>query len=316
MELIGQSPLFLAATRALARTARFEVPVLIQGETGTGKELAARVVHYQSARGNRPFIPVNCGALPEALVENELFGHERGAYTDARENAPGVVALADGGTLFLDEIDALSAKGQVTLLRFLQDQRYRPLGATSDRRADVRIIAATNRSLEELVDRGVFRADLFFRIKILFVDLPPLRLRCGDARLLAEHFLDKCAQQFREPRKRLAPPAQRWLERYSWPGNVRELENHITRSALMTDEPELGAPLDELDDVDLDVPLSSYATAKAAALAEFDQRFLREMLTQAGGNITRAAAAAGKDRRAFGRLVKKYGFRASDFRRE
>jgi len=158
MELIGQSPLFLTATRALARTARFEVPVLIQGETGTGKELAARVVHYQSTRGNRPFIPINCGALPEALVENELFGHERGAYTDARENAPGVVALAEGGTLFLDEVDALSAKGQVTLLRFLQDQRYRPLGATSDRRADVRIIAATNRSLEGLVDRGVFRA--------------------------------------------------------------------------------------------------------------------------------------------------------------
>src|SRR5262245_52255201 len=127
MQLVGRSPLFLEATRALTRMARFDIPVLIEGETGTGKELAARAVHYQSARRDRPFIPVNCGALPEALVENELFGHERGAFTDARDRVPGVIALAEGGTLFLDEIDALSAKGQVALLRFLQDQRYRPL---------------------------------------------------------------------------------------------------------------------------------------------------------------------------------------------
>src|SRR5262245_238466 len=174
----------------LSRIARFDVPALIEGETGTGKEIAARVVHYQSTRRNRPFIPVNCGALPEALVENELFGHERGAYTDARESTPGVVALAEGGTLFLDEIDALSSKAQVALLRFLQDQRYRPIGAHADRRADVRVIAATNQSLEQLADRGQFRSDLLFRIKVLFVDLPPLRRRQGDAKLLAEHFLD------------------------------------------------------------------------------------------------------------------------------
>jgi transcriptional regulator with PAS, ATPase and Fis domain len=314
MDLIGRSPLFLAATRSLARIARFDVPVLIQGETGTGKELAARVVHYQSARGHRPFIPVNCGALPETLVENELFGHERGAYTDARHSTPGVVALADCGTLFLDEIDALSAKAQVTLLRFLQDQRYRPLGAPTDRVANVRIIAATNRNLEQLVERGEFRSDLLFRIKVLFVDLPPLRDRAGDATLLAEHFLVKCAERFQQPRKCLGSATEQWLEQYQWPGNVRELENLILRTTLMTEGHELVVAGAE-PAVTARSAAASYAAAKAAALAEFDLRFLRELLTRASGNVTRAAAAAGKDRRAFGRLIKKYGLRALDFRR-
>ena len=312
MELVGQSPLFLAATRSLVRMARFDVPVLIEGETGTGKELAARVVHYQGANANRPFIPVNCGALPETLVENELFGHERGAYTDARESRPGMVALAEGGTLFLDEIDALSAKAQVAMLRFLQDQRYRPLGAAADRRANVRVIAATNRDLEYLVDRGEFRSDLFFRIKILFVNLPPLRARAGDATLLAEHFLNECARRFHQPRKRLGTQTQLWLESYHWPGNVRELENLIVRECLMTDSRELACVSHSLPT--LARPITSYAAAKAAAVADFERRFLRELLTRASGNVTRAAAEAGKDRRALGRLVKKHGLRSNDFR--
>jgi transcriptional regulator with PAS, ATPase and Fis domain len=313
MELIGRSPAFLAATRSLARIARFDVPVLIQGETGTGKELAARVIHYQSARSHRPFIPVNCGALPDMLVENELFGHERGAYTDARDSSAGVVSLADGGTLFLDEIDALSPKAQVTLLRFLQDQKYRPLGAHADRVVNVRVVAATNRNLEQLVERSEFRADLLFRIKVLFVDLPPLRQRTGDATLLAEHFLDKCSQRFDEPRKVLARGTCHWLEEYEWPGNVRELENVITRSALMTDGDELVMGAEE-PACATGCAAASYAAAKAAAMAEIDRRFLRDLLTRVSGNITRAAAEAGKDRRAFGRLVKKYGLRSIDFR--
>ena len=313
MELIGRSPVFLAVTRSLARIARFDVPVLIQGETGTGKELAARVIHYQSPRSHRPFIPVNCGALPDLLVENELFGHERGAYTDARDSTAGVVALADGGTLFLDEIDALSAKAQVTLLRFLQDQRYRPLGAPSDRAVNVRVMAATNRNLEQLVDRGEFRADLLFRIKVLFVDLPPLRRREGDATLLAEHFLDKCAERFEQPRKRIGAAARQWFEHYDWPGNVRELENLILRTALMSDGHEL-VVAHEAPASAACVTSASYAAAKAAAVADFDRRFLRDLLTRKAGNITRAAAEAGKDRRAFGRLIKKYGLRSVDFR--
>jgi transcriptional regulator with PAS, ATPase and Fis domain len=316
MKLVGESPAFLAVTRALARMARFEVPILIEGETGTGKELAAHAIHYQSARTNRPFIPVNCGALPETLVENELFGHERGAFTDARESRPGMVALAEGGTLFLDEIDALSGKAQVALLRFLQDQRYRPLGAVNDRSANVRVIAATNRNLELLVERGEFRSDLFFRIKILFVNLPPLRLRAGDATLLADHFLDECARRFQEPRKRLGPQTRVWLESYEWPGNVRELENLIVRESLMCDGNELVCVPHASATID-PAPLSqagSYAVAKAAAVADFERRFVRDLLTRSSGNVTRAAAEAGKDRRAFGRLVKKHGLRTSDFR--
>ena len=305
--------MFLEATRSLARIARFDVPVLIEGETGTGKELAARVVHYQSARSHRPFIPVNCGALPDTLVENELFGHERGAFTDARGSAPGVVTLADGGTLFLDEIDALSPRAQVTMLRFLQDQRYRPLGSGSDRVVNVRVIAATNRSLERLVERGEFRADLLFRIKVLFVDLPPLRHRNGDATLLAEHFLDKCAQRFEQPRKSLGASTRLWLEEYEWPGNVRELENLILRTALMTEGRELVVA--EAERRPRRQMAASYAAAKAAALADFDRRYIRDLLTRASGNITRAAIEAGKDRRAFGRLVKKYGLCTNDFRR-
>jgi transcriptional regulator with PAS, ATPase and Fis domain len=318
VELVGQSPVFLAATRSLARMARFDVPILIEGETGTGKELAARAVHYQSARRNRPFIPLNCGALPEALVENELFGHERGAYTDARESTPGVVALAEGGTLFLDEIDALSTKAQIAFLRFLQDQRYRPLGGLADRRADLRIIAATNQNLEELVEQGQYRSDLLFRIKVLFVSLPPLRLRVGDARLLAEHFLDQCARRFHEPRKRLGLEMLAWLDDYPWPGNVRELENLILRESLMTEGSVLVYPHAPHVAPACRSPASfssSYARAKAAAVAEFDRRFLRELLIRASGNVTRAAADAGKDRRALGRLVKKYGLCPRDFRR-
>jgi two-component system response regulator GlrR len=315
MELVGQSPIFLAAVKLLTRLARFDVPVLIEGETGTGKELAARAVHYQSQRRDRPFIPVNCGTLPEALVENELFGHERGAYTDARESSPGMVALAAGGTLFLDEIDALSARAQVALLRFLQDQRYRPLGAIADRRADVRIIAATNQSLEPLAARGQFRLDLLFRIKVIFVELPPLRLRPGDAKLLAEHFLDDCARRFHASRKKLAAPTVSWLEEYQWPGNVRELENMIVRECLMTEEDTLVYPPCEAQPSAPDLPVTSYAAAKAAALADFDRRFLGDLLRRASGNITRAATAAGKDRRALGRLVKKYGLSSPDSRR-
>ena len=315
MKLVGESPRFLAVMRALVRMARYEIPILIDGETGTGKELAARVVHYQSARTNRPFIPVNCGALPETLVENELFGHERGAFTDARESRPGVIALAEGGTLFLDEIDALSAKAQVALLRFLQDQRYRPLGAVNDRRADVRVIAATNQNLELLVERGEFRSDLFFRIKILFVSLPPLRLRAGDATLLADHFLDECARRFQEPRKQLSPQTRMWLESYHWPGNVRELENLIVRESLMSDGSELVCvPHASAGVSEAASPAGSYAAAKAAVVADFERRFVRDLLTRSSGNVTRAAAEAGKDRRAFGRLVKKHGLRTSDFR--
>ena len=313
MKLVGQSPLFLAATRSLIRLARFEVPVLIEGETGTGKELAARVVHYQSERRRGPFIPVNCGALPDTLVENEFFGHERGAYTDARESMPGVIALAEGGTLFLDEVNALPAKAQAALLRFLQDQRYRPLGALGERSANIRIVAATNKNLEQLVERGEFRSDLFFRIKILFVNLPPLRVAARRRHAAGRTFSRRmCAPLSPAEEKARAGDADRPRElfvarkrpRAREPDRARLPHERLSRADL---EPPSQSPVPE-------EPLTSYAAAKAAAVADFDRRFLRELLTRAAGNVTRAAAEAGKERRALGRLVKKYGLRSHDFK--
>jgi two-component system response regulator GlrR len=314
MVLLGESAVFVAAVNLLSRFARVDVPAVIQGETGTGKELAARAVHYQSVRRDRPFIPVNCGALPDALIENELFGHESGAYTDARDSAPGLIALADGGTLFLDEVDALSPKAQVALLRFIQDQRYRPIGSRHDRRANVRIITATNQDLERLVREHAFRVDLLFRIKVLSVVLPPLRERKGDARLLSERFLDECAQRHGHARKHLHPSTLSWIESYDWPGNVRELENFIQRECLLCDGDELRYPRE--------VPAASkpadrgvtYKDARAAMLADFDRRFLADLLGRAAGNVTLAARQAGKERRTLGRMLKKYGIRPDDFR--
>jgi DNA-binding NtrC family response regulator len=175
MSLIGNSPVFRKVIRLIEKMAGCDAPVLIEGETGTGKEVAARALHYQGKRHGKPFIPVNCGAIPDALFENELFGHSKGAFTDAKENQPGFVALADSGTLFLDEIEALSPKGQVTLLRFMQDQQYRPLGGGRELNANVRMITASNADLAWLTEHGEFRKDLFFRLKILHLELPPLR---------------------------------------------------------------------------------------------------------------------------------------------
>ena len=178
--MVGRSEAFLASLRLIEKIGRCDAPVLIEGETGTGKELAARAIHYGGARTDGPFIPVNCGAIPDALVENELFGHRSGAYTDARRDHVGLVAQAEHGTLFLDEVDALSPKAQVTLLRFLQDQQYRPLGGGETRSADVRVITACNTDLAHLTETGVFRLDLMYRIKLLHLRLPPLRERGED----------------------------------------------------------------------------------------------------------------------------------------
>jgi transcriptional regulator with PAS, ATPase and Fis domain len=313
MLLLGESPVFLAAMKLLTRFARVDAPVLIEGETGTGKELAARSVHYQSDRQDRPFIPVNCGALPDTLIENELFGHEVGAYTDARQAASGVIALADGGTLFLDEVDALTPKAQVALLRFMQDQRYRPIGSSRERRANVRMIAATNQNLDRLVRDRQFRLDLLFRIKVLSVVLPPLRDRTGDARLLGEHFLAQCARRHRHSVKRFHASTLAWIDTYEWPGNVRELENFIHRESLLTDGEELRYPADAATNASH--PSSrSYRQARATALANFDRLFLADLMTRAAGNISAAARDAGKERRALGRMLKKYGIHPEDFR--
>ncbi len=290
-----------------------DAPVLIEGETGTGKELAARAIHYQSARKDRPFIPVNCGAIPDSLIESQLFGHRKGAFTDAKENQPGLVTLAEGGTLFLDEVEALSAKGQVTLLRFLQDQEFRPLGARDLEQGNVRVLAATNASLAVLAEQGQFRSDLLYRLRILCLELAPLRERSGDVGYLATWFLDTSAKRFGLGTKVLHPDSILWMEQYQWPGNIRELENLLYREYLLSDgpvmqiEPPKGLPLPSAALSPSFPGELTFHQAKARAVESFEKNYLSNLLYQAGGNISLAARLAGKERRSLGKLLKKYG---------
>jgi DNA-binding NtrC family response regulator len=314
-QLIGASSAHVAMLDQLRRIAASEAPTLIEGETGSGKELAARAIHYDGPRGDGPFVPVNCGALPDTLIESELFGVQRGAFTDARQSRRGLVAEAERGTLFLDEVDALSAKAQVTLLRFLEDQRYRPVGTAREHCTDVRLIAAANRPLDSLVAQMAFRADLMYRLKILYLVLPPLRARGDDVERLAHHFIAGFAAKYgREPLP-LHPLTRAWLHQYPWPGNIRELENWVHRQFLMCS----GAAIVHdgvTPDASIapgpapDVPAAAsggFAVAKAEAVRRFERDYLRRVLDECGGNVSRAARIAGKERRAFGKLLKKYG---------
>lgn len=324
--MVGQSPRFLAALKLIARIAHYDAPVLIEGETGTGKELAARGIHDGSRRRAKPFVAVNCGAIPESLIENELFGHSRGAFTDAGIAVPGLLRLAHQGSLFLDEIDALPARGQVALLRFLQDGHYRPLGAQHAESADVRIIVASNRRLKTLVGEHSFRADLLFRLHVLSLEMPALRDRPGDPWLLAHHFLDEFAQRYGsisgEARRSIDSHAHAWFDAYAWPGNVRELENLIHRVFLLSDGPELSLPAPDvpalggpelLQAAAGDAP-QSYTAARTQALDVFHRRYLDALLRRTQGNVTQAARLAGKERRALGKLLQKYHVDPSRFR--
>lgn len=322
--LIGRSPAFLRAVGLIDRMARYDSPVLIQGETGTGKELAARTLHYRSPRCHGPFIPLNCGAVPDALIESELFGSERGAFTDARQSRAGLVAAAEGGTLFLDEVDSLPARAQVALLRFLQDRSYRPVGATRECSGDVRVVAAASPRLQGLIDAGQFRDDLAFRLDVLRLDLPPLRQRDGDAQLLAEHFIACHARQYDLVPRALSPHSLDWISRYAWPGNVRELDNRVQRALMLSDGPLLQLdPQDEseadagdagtpdtaagLDRSPAPASLHAFNDARDEALQCFERQYLVQLMRMAGGNVTRAARLAGKERRALGKLLKKHG---------
>jgi two-component system response regulator GlrR len=304
----GTSTAFLATLEQIRRIAASEAPLLIEGETGSGKDLAARAVHYWGKRKAGPFVPVNCGALPDHLLEAELFGHERGAFTDAKTARRGLVAQANGGTLFLDEVDALSIKAQVALLRFLQDQRFRPLGSSRELRTDVRVIAASNQVLAPIAHTGRFRSDLLYRLKILHLLLPPLRVRSGDAELLALQFMAHLCKKYGLPLKTFDASTLVWMRHYAWPGNVRELENWVHRELLMSDGHTICATPEAPDEQGpAPVVLSSFQHAKAEAMRVFEYDYAMVVMRQAGGNVTRAAQLAGKERRAFGKLVKKHG---------
>jgi two-component system response regulator GlrR len=320
INMIGGSPAFRQVERMLRKIADYDTAVLIEGETGTGKELAARSVHYLSARRGMPFVPVNCGAIPDTLIENELFGHRRGAFTGASDSRQGLIAQAEGGTLFLDEVDALSPRAQVTLLRFMQDQEYRPLGCAHAEWGNVRIIAASNAHLLKLAETGEFRADLLFRLKVLAVELPPLRERHGDVELLAQHYLRKFSHKYGKPAKSLNADTLAWMNKYDWPGNVREIEHLIHREFLLGEGTTIQLHVESRDidrrkrpdrrGIDLN---AGFGAAKAQAIAEFELRFLQQLLFLSDGNITHAAKLAGKERRALGKLLKKHGLDRGDF---
>ena len=240
--IIGASPAMVAAKSLLERIAASPATtVLLTGETGTGKDLVAKAIHYNSERASKPFVNITCSALPEQLLESELFGHERGAFTDARQQKRGLLETADGGTVFLDEIGEMTPGLQAKLLRFLEERTFKRVGGLSDIRVDVRVMAATNRDLEDEVKAGKFRDDLFYRLQVMPVRLPPLRERVGDIRLLVAHYIDRYNREFRKHVRGLQPAAQALLEQYRWPGNVRELRNAIERAMLLADNGLLGA---------------------------------------------------------------------------
>jgi DNA-binding NtrC family response regulator len=312
--LIGSSPAFVAALRRIPTLGSSNATVLIQGETGTGKELFARALHYSSARSAAAFVPVNCGALPDQLFENELFGHARGAYTDARGDSLGLLEVAEGGTLFLDEVDSLSPLAQVKLLRLLQTREYRPLGSAQMRVADIRVIAAANSDLTRLVEQGRLRQDLFYRLNVLRIFVPPLRERPSDILQLAHHFLTQLGRTYNRNGLRLGPAAAAQMAAHRWPGNVRELESVMQRVVLIASsgvlqpaDLELGCQRSNAGPVTAES--GSMREAKNLLVEEFERNYLEHLLDRCRGNVSLAAREAGKDRRAFQRLMQKRGVR-------
>jgi two-component system, NtrC family, response regulator GlrR len=311
---IGQNPAFVAEIKKIPIVARCDTGVLILGETGTGKELFAKAIHSMSSRAPRPFVPVNCGALPVELAESELFGHERGAFTGASLSRPGMIDAAEGGTMFLDEVACLPMLIQAKLLRFLQEKEFRAVGAIKVRKSDIRIIAATNVDLREAVCQGKFRQDLYYRLDIVPFLLPPLRDRQEDIPLLACHFLNKCSARYRRPARKLSPQAMASLLAYDWPGNVRELEHAMERVAVLCEHEVV-----EIGDLLLPNALptegeASFQAAKAHVIAQFEKGRIQNLLLAYQGNISRAARAAHKSRRSFWELMRKYRIDAEQFR--
>ena len=320
--LIGTSRSFLQATGMIPMLSMSKSTVLISGETGTGKELFARAIHYSGERRGKPFVPVNCAALPDHLIENELFGHNKGAFTGALIEKHGLFHEADGGTLFLDEINSLSMAAQSKLLRVLQDQEFRPLGSTKSRTVDVKIVAATNTDLRYLVETRQFREDLFYRLNVLSVALPPLRDRIEDILLLASHCLKVYAKEFGKGAITIGHSAKAKLMGYAWPGNVRELQSVIQRAVAMasgelleaqdldlpeSEMPELAGPTMTLLSRGVVSDDASFQAMKTKVIEEFERAYLSELLSTHHGNISQAARAAKKERRAFQRLLQKHG---------
>jgi transcriptional regulator with PAS, ATPase and Fis domain len=316
-KLVGKSPAMLAVFDLVQKAARSEANILIQGESGTGKELIARAIHANSPRASEVFVPVDCASLPDTLLESELFGHERGAFTGADRVKPGMIEVTDRGTLFLDEIGELPLALQSKLLRALQERQIRRVGGTKFLNVDVRLVSATSRDTVELVRKGEFREDLFYRVNVITIALPPLRDRAGDVALLAYHFLRRYGRNRERPLEEIEAEALALLEAHAWPGNVRELQNVVERACALADGPSMrGRDLPEHVRgrgrgavpvlLGKDLPLRE---ARETWLRTFAQEYLTELLHRHRGNISQAAKAAGVDRKTLHRQLAKHGIK-------
>jgi two-component system response regulator GlrR len=310
-QLVGKSVPFLNEINKIPLIARCNSSVLITGETGTGKELYALRIHLMSARAKNPFVPVNCGAIPLELAENELFGHVRGAFTGAAAASRGLILEAEGGTLFLDEIDSLPPFVQVKFLRFLQERTYRPLGSAKESKADVRIIAATGTTPEDLVKTGRLRQDLYYRLNVISVRLPPLRERREDVPLLANHFLKKHTAILGKGAVEFSSRAMQRLMFHDWPGNVRELEHVVERAVVLSEEKTIRFNDISLPKLDTATGEESFKEAKERFVGQFEKAYIQKLLLTYRGNISHAAQAAQKHRRAFWELMRKHGIEAT-----
>jgi DNA-binding NtrC family response regulator len=309
-ELLGASPAMKEVYDLLERVAESESTVLVSGESGTGKELVARALHRRSKRATGPFVAINCAAMPEQLLESELFGHTKGAFTDARTARPGLFVQAKGGTIFLDEIGDMPLGLQPKLLRALQERTVRPVGGDHETPIDVRVVAASNRDLETAIEERKFREDLYYRINVIHVELPPLRARGADVLLLAQHYLEHFATQSQKDVRSLDPEAAERLSAYAWPGNVRELANCLERAVALTRSESIGS-------ADLPEKIRNYRTShvlvaatdpsELVPLEEVEKRYILRVLEAVGGNKTLAAQVLGLDRKTLYRKLDRYG---------
>jgi len=308
-DIIGNCPQMIEVYNIIKKVSTTDATVLIYGESGTGKELVARAIHYQSTRKDRPFITINCGAIPENLLESELFGHEKGSFTGAYFQKKGKLELANEGTIFLDEIGELTPALQVKILRFLQEREIERVGGKHPIQLDVRIIAATNRDLKQEIEKGTFRRDLYYRLSVITISLPPLRNRGDDILLLANSFLTQYSREYGKRIRGFTPEAIERMREYAWPGNVRELENKIKRAIIMA-EGSLIYP----EDLDLDLGEGTTRRSLKELVNELEEKCVREALKRNRGNISRAARELGINRPTFYELMHRFKINRKEYK--
>jgi len=323
--IVGNHPTMQKVLQLIQQVAGTKATVLVQGESGTGKELVARAIHFESDRSSKPFVVINCAAIPSTLLESELFGYEKGAFTGASKTKKGRLELADKGTLFLDEIGEMPKELQVKILRVLEEQKFQHIGGTGDIEVDIRIIAATNKDLRQAVEAGNFREDLYYRLKVISIAIPPLHERKEDIPLLVGHFLAKHREAFKKNVSGVSEEALGLLVDYPWPGNARELENVLVRAIVLSSSEWIGVEdlpgeiRGQKEGIEGKIPLDSQDLKRMKKIAqkrikeEMEKKFVEEALRQGEGNILRSAEKVGMDRRQFQNLIKRYGISKKDF---